>query len=156
MKIHFAGGVLLLATILPGPVLAQTQPSPGQLLFESNCGICHGKDAKGGELGPAITARIGNYMPNELESLVREGLPGSGMPGHNLAGADMQALVAYVETLKGNVDPAWTDKLPKKQEMEEAMLDFAVHRKPNSRLSCQIRVTSELDGLVVRIPVSQH
>ncbi len=107
MKNHSGafGGLLLVAAILPGPVLAQTQSSPGQLLFESNCAICHGKDAKGGELGPAITARISNYTLSEMESLVREGLPGSGMPSHNLAGADMQALVAYVQTLKGDVDP---------------------------------------------------
>ena len=54
------------------------------------------------------------------------------------------------------VDPAWLDKLPPKQEMEEAMLDFAQDVKPNSRLSCQITVTSALDGMVVRTPKSQH
>ena len=54
------------------------------------------------------------------------------------------------------VDPAWTAALPPKQEMEEAMLDFAVDAKPSSRLSCQIRVTSDLDGLIVRLPKSQH
>ena len=54
------------------------------------------------------------------------------------------------------VDPAWLAALPPKSEMEEAMLDFALVTAPNSRLSCQIRVTPELDGLVVRIPVSQH
>jgi 2Fe-2S ferredoxin len=36
------------------------------------------------------------------------------------------------------------------------MLDFAENVQPNSRLSCQIRVTDELDGLVVRLPESQH
>ena len=54
------------------------------------------------------------------------------------------------------VDPAWAAALPPKSDMEEAMLDFALVTAPNSRLSCQIRVTSDLDGLVVRIPVSQH
>jgi 2Fe-2S ferredoxin len=54
------------------------------------------------------------------------------------------------------VDPAWLDKLLPKQEMEEAMLDFAQDVKPNSRLSCQITVTPDLDGLVVRTPKSQH
>jgi ferredoxin, 2Fe-2S len=54
------------------------------------------------------------------------------------------------------VDPAWTNRLPAKAEMEETMLDFAQVVAPNSRLSCQIRVTSELDGLVVRVPVDQH
>jgi 2Fe-2S ferredoxin len=54
------------------------------------------------------------------------------------------------------VDPAWTAALPPKSDSEEAMLDFAVVTAPNSRLSCQIKVTAELDGLVVRLPVSQH
>jgi len=54
------------------------------------------------------------------------------------------------------VDPAWLPALPPKSDIEEAMLDFALVTAPNSRLSCQIRVTSDLDGLVVRIPFSQH
>jgi 2Fe-2S ferredoxin len=40
--------------------------------------------------------------------------------------------------------------------MEETMLDFAQELQPNSRLSCQIKVVPELDGLVVRMPKSQH
>ncbi len=54
------------------------------------------------------------------------------------------------------VDPAWLDKLPPRQEMEESMLDFAQEVRPNSRLSCQIAVTPALDGLIVRTPKSQH
>jgi 2Fe-2S ferredoxin len=40
--------------------------------------------------------------------------------------------------------------------MEETMLDFAQDLQPNSRLSCQVKVVHELDGLVVRTPKSQH
>jgi 2Fe-2S ferredoxin len=40
--------------------------------------------------------------------------------------------------------------------MEEAMLDFAIDLSPQSRLSCQVKVTPELEGLVVRMPKSQH
>jgi 2Fe-2S ferredoxin len=54
------------------------------------------------------------------------------------------------------VDPAWVDKTGEKSAMEESMLDFAENVEPNSRLSCQIKVTEELDGLVVRLPESQH
>jgi 2Fe-2S ferredoxin len=54
------------------------------------------------------------------------------------------------------VDPAWLPKLPPRQDMEEQMLDFAIDLKPNSRLSCQIKVTPALDGLIVRTPKSQH
>jgi len=54
------------------------------------------------------------------------------------------------------VDPQWLAKLPPKEEMEETMLDFAQDVRSNSRLSCQIRVTPELDGLIVTTPKSQH
>jgi ferredoxin, 2Fe-2S len=54
------------------------------------------------------------------------------------------------------VDPAWLPKLQPRQDMEETMLDFAQDLEPNSRLSCQIKVSPELDGLVVRMPKSQH
>ena len=54
------------------------------------------------------------------------------------------------------VDAAWQDKTGTKSAMEESMLDFAEGVEPNSRLSCQIKVSDELDGLVVRMPESQH
>lgn len=54
------------------------------------------------------------------------------------------------------VDPAWASKIAPKTDMEETMLDFAQDLEPTSRLSCQIKVTAELDGLVVRMPKSQH
>ena len=49
----------------------------------------------------------------------------------------------------------WFDRLEKKSELEEALLDAVCDLQPNSRLSCQIKVTEELDGLVVRLPVKQ-
>ena len=54
------------------------------------------------------------------------------------------------------VDAAWLPKLPQRQDMESQMLDLAIEVKPNSRLSCQIKVTAALDGLVVRTPKTQH
>ena len=53
------------------------------------------------------------------------------------------------------VDEAWTAKAGAPSAMEEDMLDFAVDVQPNSRLSCQFKVTSDLDGLVVRVPERQ-
>jgi len=53
------------------------------------------------------------------------------------------------------VDPAWTEKTGKPEAMEEDMLDFAYEVESNSRLSCQIKVTDELDGLIVRVPERQ-
>jgi 2Fe-2S ferredoxin len=54
------------------------------------------------------------------------------------------------------VDEAWRDKTGKPSAMEESMLDFAEEVEPNSRLSCQIKVTDALDGLIVRLPQSQR
>src|SRR5262245_52537868 len=54
------------------------------------------------------------------------------------------------------VDPAWFPKLPPRTDMEQSMLDFAQDLKPNSRLSCQIKVNPSLDGLTVRTPKNQH
>ena len=53
------------------------------------------------------------------------------------------------------VDPAWTDKTGAREAMEDSMLDFADHVQENSRLSCQIKVTEALDGLIVRMPEHQ-
>ena len=53
------------------------------------------------------------------------------------------------------VDEAWRGKLGAPSPMEEDMLDFGYDVKPNSRLSCQIKVTDELDGLVVTTPERQ-
>jgi len=54
------------------------------------------------------------------------------------------------------VEAPWLEKTGDKSAMEESMLDFAENVEPNSRLSCQIKVTDDLDGLVVRMPESQH
>ncbi|MBL8551649.1 MAG: 2Fe-2S iron-sulfur cluster binding domain-containing protein [Hyphomonadaceae bacterium] len=54
------------------------------------------------------------------------------------------------------VDPAWKEKTGDPSSMEMSMLDFAEGVEDNSRLSCQIKVTPELDGLIVRMPKSQH
>ena len=53
------------------------------------------------------------------------------------------------------VDDAWVEKLPKAEQMEEDMLDFAFDVRTNSRLSCQIKVKADLDGLVVTTPEQQ-
>jgi ferredoxin, 2Fe-2S len=53
------------------------------------------------------------------------------------------------------VDEAWTDIVGGPSPMEEDMLDFGFEVKPNSRLSCQIKVSDALDGLIVRTPERQ-
>ena len=53
------------------------------------------------------------------------------------------------------VKEEWFDKLPKKEDGEEDMLDMAFEPKKLSRLSCQIVISEELDGLVVKMPSKQ-
>ena len=53
------------------------------------------------------------------------------------------------------VEEAWREPTGTPEQMEEDMLDFAFDVRPSSRLSCQIKVTEALDGLVVRIPDKQ-
>ena len=53
------------------------------------------------------------------------------------------------------VDEAWREKVGAPSPMEEDMLDFGFDVRPNSRLSCQIKVSDELDGLTVSTPERQ-
>ncbi|HEY0646252.1 2Fe-2S iron-sulfur cluster-binding protein [Phenylobacterium sp.] len=53
------------------------------------------------------------------------------------------------------VDPAWAHALPEQSPTEAQMLEFADGAQPNSRLSCQLKVTPALDGLRVTLPESQ-
>ena len=53
------------------------------------------------------------------------------------------------------VDEAWRAKTGEPSPMEEDMLDFGYDVRPSSRLSCQIKVTKDIDGLVVRTPERQ-
>src|SRR5436190_13978178 len=53
------------------------------------------------------------------------------------------------------VDEGWKEKTGAPSPMEEDMLDFAFDVRPNSRLSCQIKVSDELDGLIVSTPERQ-
>lgn len=50
---------------------------------------------------------------------------------------------------------AWVRRVPEPTEDEDALLEFAAERQANSRLSCQILVQSDLDGLEIRIPTHQ-
>jgi len=54
-------------------------------------------------------------------------------------------------TCHAYIDEAWLDKLPPMEGMEDSMLEAAVERQSNSRLTCQIEVTEELDGLTLKV-----
>jgi 2Fe-2S ferredoxin len=54
------------------------------------------------------------------------------------------------------IDPAWLAKLEPREDMEEGMLEIAWEPRGNSRLSCQIHITADLDGLEVTVPQRQR
>lgn len=54
------------------------------------------------------------------------------------------------------VDDAWVEKIPAPSEMEKDMLECVLEQQTNSRLSCQVIVTDEMDGLVIKLPESQY
>lgn len=59
-------------------------------------------------------------------------------------------------TCHSYVDEAWLDKIPPMDDMEDSMLDAAYERKNNSRLTCQIEVNDELDGLVIHVAANEY
>lgn len=76
---------------------------------------------------------------------------------HNIPGIDADCGGACAcATCHVYVDAAFMDKVGKPSAMEQSMLDFAENVKENSRLSCQIKVRDDLDGLKVTTPESQH
>ena len=82
---------------------------------------------------------------------VMEGAVQNDIPGIDAdCGGGMACATCHVY-----VKEDWLDKLSKKEDGEEDMLDMAFEPKNNSRLSCQITVTDELDGLEVNIPSKQ-
>jgi len=83
---------------------------------------------------------------------VMEGARDNGVPGID---ADCGGACAC-STCHVYLDEAWIDRVPPKESMEADMLDFAWQPDPvKSRLTCQIKVTDALDGLVVHIPERQ-
>jgi len=53
------------------------------------------------------------------------------------------------------IDSAWVDKTGKAEQMEQDMLDFAFDVTEESRLSCQIKISDDLEGLLVNLPEKQ-
>jgi 2Fe-2S ferredoxin len=54
-------------------------------------------------------------------------------------------------TCHSYIDDAWLSKMPEIDDMEDSMLDAAYERKDNSRLTCQIEMSDDLDGLIVHV-----
>ena len=97
--------------------------------------------------------RDGNSKTIEVEKglSVMEGAIQNDIPGIDAdCGGSMACATCHVY-----VDEEWYDKLPKAVEAEIDMIDMAYEPKKNSRLSCQLIISDELDGLKVTTPAQQ-
>ena len=104
-------------------------------------------------------AKITFIQPDGTEQVVE------GEPGMTVMETAKKHLIDGIEAECGGacacatchvyVDEQWVEKTGRASKMEEDMLDFAFEVREESRLSCQITVTPELDGLVVRVPAKQ-
>ena len=90
-----------------------------------------------------VDAPVGTTV---MENAIKNGVPGIVAE----CGGACSCATCHV-----HVDEAWKDRVGPPSPMEEDMLVFAFDVRPTSRLSCQIKVTEELDGLVVHTPVQQ-
>ena len=88
-------------------------------------------------------------VPNNLS--VMEGAVQNNIPGIDAdCGGSMACATCHVY-----VDNKWFNRLKKKEEGEEDMLDMAYQPNKYSRISCQLIVSEELDGLIVKMPSKQ-
>jgi 2Fe-2S ferredoxin len=95
----------------------------------------------------------GNSKTIEVENglSVMEGAIQNDIPGIDAdCGGAMACATCHVY-----VEEKWFNKLPKSEDAEVDMIDMAYEPKKNSRLSCQLIVTDELDGLIVTTPEKQ-
>ena len=100
-----------------------------------------------------FTDHLGNSKIIEIENglSVMEGAIQNNIPGIDAdCGGSMACATCHVY-----VDEKWKDKVPKQEEAETDMIDMAFEPKINSRLSCQIIVSEELDGLKIQTPRKQ-
>ena len=82
---------------------------------------------------------------------VMEGAVQNNIPGIDAdCGGSMACATCHVY-----VEETWLDKIPKAEEAEVDMIDMAFEPKKNSRLSCQLIVSDELNGLTVTTPEKQ-
>jgi cytochrome c oxidase cbb3-type subunit III len=83
------------------PTAAKVQ---GSMLFDSNCGSCHGSDGRGGEHGPDIATDpdVQRLADSDLIAIAKNGVPGTGMPAFGWLGQEkLTAIVQYLRTLQG-------------------------------------------------------
>jgi alcohol dehydrogenase (cytochrome c) len=103
-----AASTIFMATLMVAVCgWCQTPAASGQLTYERNCGVCHGGDGLGGEMGPNIVMRLARMTDEQLSVLLHDGRPERGMPGFpNLRSEEKTSLMNFVRTLRPRRRPA--------------------------------------------------
>tara|TARA_B100000212_G_C27046941_1_gene393988 strand:+ start:137 stop:457 length:321 start_codon:yes stop_codon:yes gene_type:complete len=95
--------------------------------------------------GKSRTVEVENGL-SVMEGAIQNDIPGIDAD----CGGSMACATCHVY-----VEQTWLDKLPKAEDGEIDMIDMASEPKKNSRLSCQLIVSDELDGLLITTPAKQ-
>ena len=95
--------------------------------------------------GKSHTIEVSNGL-SVMEGAVQKNIPGIDAD----CGGSMACATCHVY-----VDEKWFERIPKKEEGEEDMIDMAYEPNKFSRLSCQLNVSNDLEGLVVQLPEKQ-
>src|SRR2546429_5244114 len=115
-RFRFLGSVIIACAVTMTASQAATQRAPdypvrppappeqvahGQQVFRSNCGFCHGSDARGGETGPNLVRAqlvLADQHGELITPIVQNGIPARGMPRLTLSAVDIEAIAAWLHS----------------------------------------------------------
>src|SRR5260370_19938990 len=100
-----AASVMMLA-LSPAVLLGQSlpaSPAEGQKIYAERCVGCHGADARGTDQAPGLAGipRMRGRSVQKLRDVIRNGIPGTGMPPFDLPARELDALAGFVHSLNG-------------------------------------------------------
>src|SRR5437763_11685102 len=146
-RFRFLGSVIIACAATMSASQAATQRAPdypvrppappeqvahGQQVFQSNCGFCHGSDARGGETGPNLVRAqlvLTDQHGELITPIVQNGIPAQGMPKFTLGAADIEAIAAWLHSqpLSDRGTPSTLDILVGNAKQGEAYFNGAGH-----------------------------
>src|SRR5881398_3319979 len=146
-RFRFLGSVIIACAATMTASQASTQRAPdypvrppappeqvahGQQVFRSNCGFCHGSDARGGETGPNLVRAqlvLADQQGELITPIVQNGIPGQGMPKLTLSAVDIAAIAAWLHSqpLSDRGAPSTLDILVGNAKEGEAYFNGAGH-----------------------------
>jgi alcohol dehydrogenase (cytochrome c) len=131
----------------------QPRSSPGAAAYQSRCVLCHGGDGSGSDRAPAILDYLAANPPEQIATLILNGVPNKGMPAFEMPEGELAQLVSYLQTLGGSAHPgAQTARAPSENRPRRGGVP-GEHRPGEGPLSRPGRVTladgSTLEGTIL-------